>query len=86
MSNNSEPRYDGGPGEAEPVVSGKDRLPSRFGTIVWGVIVLGFAVVVAAFALAPRLADPGLVATIGIVAGGLVLVGAGTAAALRKSE
>jgi hypothetical protein len=63
-----------------------DRLRPRFGTILWGVILLVFAAFVVTNALVPLALDPGTWIIGALVAGGVVLVAAGIAAAVRRTD
>ncbi|MCP2031337.1 hypothetical protein L1277_001428 [Okibacterium sp. HSC-33S16] len=65
---------------------GEERLRPRFGTIFWGVILLVFAAFMVTNAIVPFVLDPSTWIIAGLVAGGVVLVGAGIAAAMRKSD
>lgn len=63
-----------------------ERLRPRFGTIFWGVILLVFAAFMVTTALVPFVLDPSTWIIAGLVAGGVVLVIAGIAAAVRRSD
>ena len=63
-----------------------DRLRPRFGTIFWGVILLVFAAFMVTNAIVPFVLDPSTWIIVGLVAGGVVLVIAGIAAAVRKTD
>jgi hypothetical protein len=67
-------------GKLEP-----ERLRPRFGTIFWGVILLMFAAFMVTNALVPFVLDPSTWIIAGLVAGGVVLVIAGIAAAVRRT-
>lgn len=71
---------------AYPENTESDRLRPRFGTIFWGVILLVFAAFMVTNAIVPFVLDPSTWIIIGLVAGGVVLVIAGIAAALRKTD
>ncbi len=62
------------------------RLRSRFGTIVWGVLLLVFAVYLVVYTLLPVPPDPTLWLLGGVIAVGLGLVVAGIAAAARRAN
>ena len=70
---------------AEPPVSAA-RLRPRFGTILWGVLLLTFAAYMVVFTLLPVPPDPTLWLLGGVIAVGLGLVVAGIAAAARRAE
>lgn len=61
------------------------RLPARFSTILWGVIVLAFAVAVGALRNADAIPDPLTWITGALIVGGVALVVIGIAAALRRA-
>lgn len=63
-----------------------ERLRPRFGTIFWGVILLVFAGFMVTTALVPFVLDPSVWIIGGLVAGGIVLVVAGIAAAVRRTD
>ncbi|GGE93458.1 hypothetical protein [Mycetocola zhadangensis] len=63
-----------------------ERLRARFGTIFWGVILLVFAAFMVTSALVPIVLDPSTWIIAGLVAGGVVLVIAGIAAAVRRTD
>ena len=63
-----------------------ERLRPRFGTIFWGVILLVFAAFMVTNALVPFILDPSTWIIAGLVAGGVVLVIAGIAAAVRRTD
>jgi hypothetical protein len=63
-----------------------ERLRPRFGTIFWGVILLVFAAFMVTNAIVPFVLDPSTWIIAGLVAGGVVLVVAGIAAAVRRSD
>jgi hypothetical protein len=65
---------------------GSERLRPRFGTIFWGVILLVFAAFMVTNAIVPFVLDPSTWIIAGLVAGGVVLVIAGIAAAVRRSD
>ena len=69
----------------EPAVV-NDRLRPRFGTIFWGVILLVFAAFMVTNAIVPFVLDPTTWIIAGLVAGGVVLVVAGIAAAVRRAD
>ncbi|GAB3618599.1 hypothetical protein GCM10027416_31560 [Okibacterium endophyticum] len=60
------------------------RHPARFGTILWGVLLLVFAGLMIAGRMLPFALDPVTWITGGLIAIGLVLVVAGIAAAMRR--
>lgn len=62
------------------------RLPARFGTIFWGVLLLAFAGFMVANAVVPFVQDPIVWLIAGLIAAGAVLVIAGIAAAVRRTE
>lgn len=64
----------------------RKRLPARFGTIFWGVLLLVFAGFMVANAVVPFVQDPVTWLIAGLIAAGAVLVIAGIAAAVRRSE
>ena len=68
-----------------PAVDRK-RLPARFGTIFWGVLLLVFAGFMVANAVVPFVQDPVAWLIAGLIAAGAVLVIAGIAAAVRRTE
>lgn len=63
-----------------------ERRHARFGTILWGVILLIFAAFMVTNALVPFSLDAGTWLIVTLVAGGVVLVIAGIAAALRRTD
>lgn len=69
-----------------PVPEGRKRLPARFGTIFWGVLLLAFAGFMIANAVVPFVYDPVTWLIAGLIAAGAVLVIAGIAAAIRRTE
>ena len=69
------------PARTEP-----ERLRPRFGTIFWGVILLVFAAFMVTNAIVPFVLDPSTWIIAGLVAGGVVLVIAGIAAAVRRTD
>ncbi len=77
--------------DLEPAGIGAATAPSRrprrplFGTILWGVILLTFAVYMLVSTMLPRPVDPTLWLLGGIVAVGVLLMLAGLAAALRRA-
>ncbi|MET4637443.1 hypothetical protein [Mycetocola sp. 2940] len=73
------------PGPAGPLPQ-PERLRPRFGTILWGVIVLVFAGFMVTNAIVPFVVDPSAWIIAGLVAGGVVLVVAGIAAAVRRAD
>lgn len=80
----SEPSSSGGYTAATAVES--KRLPARFGTIFWGVLLLAFAGFMVANAVVPFVQDPIVWLIAGLIAAGAVLVIAGIAAAVRRTE
>lgn len=62
------------------------RLRPRFGTILWGVLLLAFATYMVVFTLLPVPPDPTLWLLGGVIAVGLGLVVAGIAAAARRAD
>ncbi|MBG6238668.1 hypothetical protein IWX78_001640 [Mycetocola sp. CAN_C7] len=64
----------------------KSRLPARFGTIFWGVLLLGFAAFMIANSVMPVIVDPVTWLIGGLIAVGAVLVVAGIAAAIRRTD
>ena len=62
------------------------RLPARFGTIFWGVLLLCFAGFMIVNTVFPLVLDPVSWLIGGLIAAGAVLVIAGIAAAVRRSE
>ncbi|MET1052006.1 MAG: hypothetical protein ABWX65_05135 [Mycetocola sp.] len=62
------------------------RLPARFGTILWGVLLLGFAAVMIANSVTPFDVDPVTWLIGGLIAAGALLVIAGIAAAVRRTD
>lgn len=62
------------------------RRRPRFGTILWGVILLVFAAFMVTNALVPFVLDAGTWLIGALVAAGVVLVIAGIAAAVRSSD
>ncbi|KGJ79729.1 hypothetical protein GY21_04190 [Cryobacterium roopkundense] len=73
-----------GPGPAAASASSQRR--PRFSTIVWGVILLLFAVYMAVQSVAPGSFDPTLWLPGVVIILGLVLVVAGVIAATRRNE
>ncbi|SFN67313.1 hypothetical protein [Mycetocola miduiensis] len=70
-----------------PAASAKpERLRARFGTIFWGVILLVFAAFMVTNAIVPFIVDPGTWIIVALVAGGVLLVAAGIAAAFRRTD
>ncbi|MFU8946614.1 hypothetical protein ACLRGF_07745 [Mycetocola zhadangensis] len=63
-----------------------ERLRPRFGTIFWGVLLLVFAAFMVTNAIVPFVLDPSTWIIAGLVAGGVVLVIAGIAAAVRRAD
>jgi hypothetical protein len=63
-----------------------ERLRPRFGTIFWGVILLVFAAFMVTNAIVPFVLDPSTWIIGALVAGGVVLVAAGIAAAVRRAD
>lgn len=63
-----------------------ERLRPRFGTIFWGVILLVFAAFMVTNAIVPFVLDPTTWVIAALVAGGVVLVVAGVAAAVRRAD
>ncbi len=59
-------------------------LTARLSTIMWGVILIGFACSVIVLALNPGVYSPGMLVTGGFVLAGLLLVSAGIASAVRQ--
>jgi len=64
----------------------RERLRPRFGTLLWGVILLVFAGFMVTNAIVPFVVDPSAWIIAGLVAGGVVLVAAGIAAAIRRAD
>ncbi len=62
------------------------RLRPRFGTILWGILLLTFATYMVVFTLVPVPPDPTLWLLGGVIAVGLGLVVAGIAAAARRAD
>ena len=62
------------------------RLRPRFGTILWGILLLAFATYMVVFTLLPVPPDPTLWLLGGVIAVGLGLVVAGIAAAARRAD
>ena len=81
---NATSTYPASPSYPETTESG--RLRPRFGTIFWGVILLVFAAFMVTNAIVPFVLDPSTWIIVGLVAGGVVLVIAGIAAAMRKAD
>lgn len=69
-----------------PPAADRKRLPARFGTIFWGVLLLVFAGFMVANAVVPFVQDPVTWLIAGLIAAGAVLVIAGIAAAVRRTE
>ncbi|TFD54502.1 hypothetical protein E3T55_03515 [Cryobacterium frigoriphilum] len=67
-----------------PAASARHR--PRFATILWGALLLGFAVFMVAWTLFPGTLDPTLWLLAAVIGVGLVLVVAGIAAATRHSD
>jgi hypothetical protein len=63
-----------------------ERLRPRFGTIFWGVILLVFAAFMVTNAIVPFVLDPSTWIIGALVAGGVILVVAGIAAAVRRTD
>jgi hypothetical protein len=63
-----------------------ERLRPRFGTIFWGVLLLVFAAFMVTNAIVPFVLDPSTWIIVTLVAGGVVLVIAGIAAAIRRTD
>jgi len=61
------------------------RLPARFGTIFWGVLLLTFAGFMIVNSVVPVVQDPVTWLIGGLIAAGAVLVIAGIAAAVRRT-
>lgn len=76
---NTEPR----PSTALPA---RPRRHARFGTILWGVILLVFAAFMVTNAIVPFVLDAGTWIIGALVAAGVVLVVAGIAAAVRRTD
>lgn len=74
------------PGYAAQTPEEPKRLPARFGTIFWGVLLLVFAGFMVANAIVPFVQDPVVWLIAGLIAAGAVLVIAGIAAAVRRTE
>jgi hypothetical protein len=74
------------PAPAASPVAQPERLRPRFGTILWGVILLVFAGFMVTNAIVPFVLDPSTWIIAGLVAGGVVLVVAGIAAAIRRAD
>ena len=70
-------------GEATPSAP---RVRPRFGTILWGILLLAFATYMVVFTLLPVPPDPTLWLLGGVIAVGLGLVVAGIAAAARRAD
>lgn len=68
----------------QPAASNRHR--PRFATILWGALLLGFAVFMIAWTLFPGTLDPTLWLLAAVIGVGLVLVIAGIAAATRRSD
>ncbi|MFC5929370.1 hypothetical protein D6T64_19955 [Cryobacterium melibiosiphilum] len=68
----------------QPAASARHR--PRFATILWGALLLGFAVFMAAWTLFPGTLDPTLWLLAAVIGVGLVLVIAGIAAATRRTD
>ncbi|WP_105035365.1 hypothetical protein [Cryobacterium aureum] len=62
------------------------RLRPRFGTILWGILLLALAAYMVVFTLLPAPPDPTLWLLGGVIAVGLGLVVAGIAAAARRAD
>jgi hypothetical protein len=75
------------PSPAQPWTAPEpERLRPRFGTIFWGVILLVFAAFMVTNAIVPFVVDPSTWVIGALVAGGIVLVVAGIAAAVRRTD
>ena len=77
------------PNQAAPVgeaTTSAPRLRPRFGTILWGILLLAFATYMVVFTLLPVPPDPTLWLLGGVIAVGLGLVVAGIAAAARRAD
>ncbi|MFC4223128.1 hypothetical protein [Lysinibacter cavernae] len=76
------------PQAAVPPRASEKPLQARLGTIVWGVLLVAFAVIVAVVQLNPatfsNAANTSVLITAGLIGAGLLLVLAGIAAAVRK--
>lgn len=72
-------------GDSRPTTTPARRRP-RFGTILWGVILLVFAAFMVTNALVPFVLDAGTWLIGALVAAGVVLVIAGIAAAVRSGD
>ena len=70
----------------EPLPAPSPRRRARFGTILWGVILLVFAAFMVTNALVPFALDAGTWLIGALVAAGVVLVVAGIAAAVRSTD
>lgn len=68
----------------QPAASARHR--PRFATILWGALLLGFAVFMVSWTLFPGTLDPTLWLLAAVIGVGLVLVVAGIAAATRRSD
>ena len=69
----------------QPAVAKRKRLPARFGTIFWGVLLLAFAGFMIVNSIVPVVQDPVTWLIGGLIAAGAVLVIAGIAAAVRRT-
>ncbi|SEM70355.1 hypothetical protein E3O25_15425 [Cryobacterium sp. TMT1-3] len=74
------------PTTAEITAAAPPRLRPRFGTILWGILLLAFATYMVVFTLLPVPPDPTLWLLGGVIAVGLGLVVAGIAAAARRAD
>lgn len=72
-------------GAGATALSGRERRP-LFGTVVWGVILLAVAVIFAVPILYGPIENPALWIIWGIALLGFLLLGAGLAAALRRTR
>ncbi|MDJ0338593.1 hypothetical protein [Cryobacterium sp. PH31-O1] len=69
-----------------PALPAAPRLRPRFGTILWGILLLALATYMVVFTLLPVPPDPTLWLLGGVIAVGLGLVVAGIAAAARRAD
>ncbi|WGD38146.1 hypothetical protein [Lysinibacter sp. HNR] len=60
------------------------RLPARFGTIAWGIILIGFSCVVIVRTINPAIAHPTVLAVAGFVLAGVLFIAAGIASIARR--